>query len=131
MIVAIVALFAALGGSAYAGSKIGFKELAKGTKNRTAGAGPLEYVSAQAIIPPSVVNGTTVAAYCPPDTYPIGGGIRVQSDPDMYVNDSHVINNGWAGTVFNNDTINRTALVNVVCAQSRAVNVVGPTSTTS
>ena len=123
MIIAVLALVTALAGTAYAGSKIGFGELGKKAKVKTAGVGPLQYVSQQnTVVPtPGAGGGISVAAYCPADTYPIGGGIRVSDDVNMFVNDSHLIAGGWAGTVFNFSAVNRTAIVTIACAQSRDV----------
>lgn len=129
MIVAVAALIAALAGSAYAGSKVGFGELSKGAKSQTAGVGPLTYVQANSVVGPTGPGGATVAAFCPAGTVPIGGGIRVLDDVNTFVNDSHPISGGYAGTVFNTATTARTFITTAVCATSR--NVVGTLQTTS
>ena len=128
MVIAIIALIAALGGSAYAGSKISFGELSKKAKLKTAGVGPLEYVSTANVVPPTGPAGRVVAAYCPDGMESIGGGIHLSSDIAMAVNDDHPINNGWAGTVYNDSAINRIATVTVACANSRDVDGSPPAS---
>jgi len=128
MIVAIVALIAAFGGSAYAGSKIGFGELSKKAKKQTAGAGPLVYVSTTNVVPQTVSTPQAVAAYCPGGMKPIGGGIRLASKNVTEVTSDHPVTDGWAGTVLNFSSVNRSVIVTVICANSRDVNGILPTT---
>jgi len=128
MIVAIVALIAAFGGSAYAGSKIGFGELSKKAKKQTAGAGPLVYVSTPNVVPTTGANPLGVAAYCPGGMEPIGGGIRLSSKTQMIVTSDHPVTDGWAGTVHNDSAFNRSAIVTVICANSRSVDGILPST---
>jgi len=128
IVIAIVALVAALGGSAYAGSKIGFGELSKKAKVKTAGVGPLEYVSTTNTVVPTGPAGQTVFALCPAGMNPISGGIRLSNNALMFVNSDHAITGGWAGRVVNESALNRTATVIVACANSRDVD--GPLPST-
>jgi hypothetical protein len=128
MLIAVVALIAALGGSAYAGSKISFGELSNGAKKKTAGVGKLQYVTTPTVIPAN--SSTTVAtAACPSGYQVIGGGIKVENDNDDFVNDSHPTSFGWAGTVYNNNlTTAHTAITTAICAKSRSVVGAPPAS---
>jgi hypothetical protein len=125
MVIAVIALIAALGGGAYAAT-IGFGELSKKAKVKTAGVGPLSYISTTAAVGVTGPAGQTVVASCPANTFPIGGGIRVSDDVDMFVNDSHPITGGWAGTVISFTT--GSAIVSVSCAKSRKVDGAPPAS---
>jgi hypothetical protein len=125
MMVAIVALVAALAGTAVAGGgfvtkkKFNKKITALNTSVSTKVGGPLNYVSVTANIP---VNnqagsaGTDVAAACPPGSAPTGGGIKLSNDVVEFVNDSHPTAAGWAGTVFNAGTVTHQATVTAICA---------------
>jgi len=122
MIVAMVALVAALAGTAIAGG--GF--ITKKKFNNRLGAvnaainttvrGPLTYSSVTVSVPTSPASGQDVAATCPSGTQPTGGGIKVSSDTNEFVNDSHPTSLGWAGTVFNNAATTHTATVTAICA---------------
>jgi hypothetical protein len=130
MVVAVIAMVLAIGGSAYAGATLSLKALSKGARAQTVGVGPLAYVTNNENIGPTGSSGTTVTATCPPGLLPIGGGIRVYNDATGYVNDSHPIRQGWAGTVFNNGSVSFLVQTTVVCATSRLVSGT-PASTTS
>lgn len=117
MIVAVIALVLAVTGTSYAAFGLGI--LKNGAKTKVVGVGPLTYVSSTASVGPTGPGGLTVAAICPPGTFPIGGGIRVLNDVIGLVNDSHPISGGWGGTVFNNGTAAFSAVTTVACATSR------------
>jgi hypothetical protein len=121
LVVAIVALVVALGGSAYGARLLGLAGLTDGAKNKTVGVGKLTYARTFASVPVTGVNGFDVAAFCPAGTHVIGGGIRLGNDSVQIVNDSHPITNGWAGTVFNTGTIAHGATTTAICAPSRKV----------
>lgn len=121
LIISIVALVMALGGTAVA-AKLGLGALNAKAKNETVGVGPLSYVETSVVIPPTGTNGLDVAAYCPPGKNVIGGGIKVSNDPAELVNDSHPIAGAaWGGTVINDSTINHTAFVTAICGKTRII----------
>jgi hypothetical protein len=121
--VAIIALVAALGGSAYGAKLLGLGGLTDSAKNKTVGVGKLTYARTFTSVPVTTgnPNGFDVAAFCPAGTHVIGGGIRLGSDSVQLVNDSHPITNGWAGTVFNTGSIAHGATTTAICAPSRKV----------
>ena len=126
MVVAVIALIAALTGTAVAGSKFlstgKFQSFKKNANARINAAvkGPISYSSVTVSIPVTPVNGagTDISAPCGPGTVPTGGGIKVSSDRFLAVNDSHPSTVGWSGTVFNSATAPLTATVTAVCAAS-------------
>jgi hypothetical protein len=120
MIVAVVALIAAIGGTALAGSpfvtKTKFKKFKQHTNSSLAQTvkGPLNYVTANFTNPGGAT--TDVAAVCPSGTAPTGGGIKVENDNDQFVNDSHPTTAGWAGTVISTAATSHSVQVTAVCA---------------
>ena len=117
MVVAIIALVAALAGTAVAGG--GFLTKKKFNKFKThVVRGPISYVTSSASIgnTPFGSDGDPLAAACPGGTHPTGGGIKVSDEADMFVNDSYPTSTGWAGTVFNNDASAHDATITAVCA---------------
>lgn len=122
MVIAIVALIAALGGTAIAGGGFITKKKFNNRINSLNSAiaatvrGPITYSSATVNIPTSGTNGQDVAVTCPAGTQPTGGGIKVSNDADEIVNDSHPTSLGWAGTVFNGAATTHTATVTAICA---------------
>jgi hypothetical protein len=121
LLVAIVALVLALGGSAYGAKLLGLAGLTDGAKNKTVGVGKLTYERTFASVPVTGPQGFDVAAFCPAGTRVIGGGITVGNDSVQLVNDSHPVTNGWAGTVFNTGTVAHGATTTAICAPSRQV----------
>lgn len=128
MIVAIVALVAALGGTAIAGNKIGLGQLSSKAQKKTVGVGPLTYVTStqQATGPEQ-----TVSASCPSGTQVIGGGIKL-SNPNVTGNTSFVLDShpssspvGWVGKVFF-DNGGQSATVTAICANSKSVSGAPP-----
>jgi hypothetical protein len=126
IIVAVIALVAALGGTAVAAKKLGLGSLSNGAKNKTVGVGKLTYVT-------TTHNATqpeqTVSAQCPSGLHVIGGGIRM-SNPNLsgdtsLVLDSHPTTSGWTGRVFF-DNPGQSATVTAICATSRAVTGAPP-----
>ena len=102
MILAVVALVAALGGTAIAGGFLTTKKFKK-----QAVRGPIVYSVTTTALPnpgPTGNSYVTVAANCPSGTRVIGGGIKV-SDPtnlgNAYQDDSYVTPTGWVGHVSN------------------------------
>jgi hypothetical protein len=128
MIVAIVAVVMAMAGTSVAAFNL--SKLTDGAKDKTVGVGKLTYVTSTISIPktPPGGDGTNVAVACPTNLHAIGGGIKLQSDKDMAVNDSHPTTSGWAGTVFSGAVTNQTATITAACAKSRVVTGAPPTS---
>jgi hypothetical protein len=126
MVVALVAVILACGGSAYAGSKISFGELSKGAKVKTEGVGPLAFVK-EAVTIPSVANGTTATFVgCPNGLSPVGGGVALLTGfgvnpATFFVQQDYPFNNGWQALVFNNTGSPRSVTTIVACARSRLV----------
>lgn len=125
MIIAVIALVAALGGTAIAGGVLTTKKF----KNQAV-RGPVVYATTSS----SVGNtntasnpGVHVTATCPSGTHVIGGGIKVSDEPDMFVNDSYPTTTGWAGTVYNSSTT-QTATTTAICATVKGVSGAPPSA---
>jgi hypothetical protein len=123
MIVAVIALIAALTGTAFAG---GF--LSKKAFRNQSIRGPLIYVSTTPMIPAGQTPlgggpGTHVSVDCPGGTNEIGGGIKLFDETSMLANDDYATATGWAGTVFNSavDGQPRGATVTAICATVKQV----------
>jgi hypothetical protein len=121
MVVAIIALVLALGGTAVAAKKLGLSSLSDGAKNKTIGAGKITYATTTV---QAVGAEQSVAVNCPSGLRAIGGGIKL-SEPNVtgdssWVEDSYPTVAGWAGHVFF-DNGSQSATVVAVCATSRAV----------
>jgi hypothetical protein len=121
MIIAVVALIAAIGGTAIAGGppfvpKTKFKKFKQNTNASLAQTvkGPLNYVTANFSNPAGAT--TDVAASCPAGSAPTGGGIKVENDATQFVNDSHPTTAGWAGTVKSTAAAPHTVQVTAICA---------------
>jgi hypothetical protein len=128
MVVAIVALVLALGGTAVAAKQLGLGSLSNGAKNKTVGVGKITYVT-------NTVGATgpeqSVTVNCPSGLHAIGGGIKL-SEPNVtgnssWVEDSYPTIAGWAGHVFF-DNGGQSATAVAVCATSRAVTGSPPNS---
>jgi hypothetical protein len=119
MVIAVLALIAALAGTAVAGggfiTKKKFNNRLNAAINTTV-RGPVTYASVTVNVPTSGAAGQDVAAACPPGTQPTGGGIKVSNDAAEIVNDSHPTSLGWGGTVFNGAATTHTATVTAICA---------------
>jgi hypothetical protein len=121
MVVAIIALVLALGGTAVAAKKLGLGSLSDGAKNKTVGVGKITYVTN------TVQAGNaeqSVSVNCPSGLHAIGGGIKL-SEPNVtgdssWVEDSYPTVAGWAGHVFF-DNAGQSATVVAVCGISRAI----------
>jgi hypothetical protein len=121
MIIAIVALIAAIGGTAIAGGppfvpKTKFKKFKQNTNGALAQkvGGPLNYVTVNFTNPAGAT--TDVAASCPAGSAPTGGGIKVENDNTQLVNDAHPTTAGWAGTVKNTGATSHTLQITAICA---------------
>jgi hypothetical protein len=140
MIIAVIALVMALGGTAVAAKKLGLGALSPSAKKKTVGVGKLTYVSTTKTIPgggsPNGIN-VQVSATCPSGTHVIGGGIKVpepspgpNNNDDIYIADSYPTATGWAGRVDNYSAVNfpATATTTAICGVSQAVTGSPPSS---
>jgi hypothetical protein len=127
MLVALIALVLALGGTAVAAKKLGLGVLSKGAKNKTVGVGKLVYVTtttqaSNPLSPSQPVN----SAVCPSGLKVIGGGIKLTNPGafggtlDSTVLDSYATAGGWSGRVLFDET-GETATTTAICAVSRVV----------
>jgi hypothetical protein len=122
MIVAVIALIAALTGTAFAGGFLTAKKFRK-----QAIRGPLTYVS----VTPSIPNtgpagggpGQHVSVDCPAGTHVVGGGLKLTDEANMLANDDYPTATGWAGTVYNSalDGQPRAVTVTAICATVNSV----------
>jgi hypothetical protein len=119
MVVAIVALIAALAGTAVAGG--GF--LTKKKFKNQAVRGPLIYATSTVGVPNNGFGspGATVSSPCPAGTHVVGGGIKLADEDNEFVNDSYPTGAGWAGTV-NANASGLTAAVTAICATVKNVS---------
>jgi hypothetical protein len=120
MVIAIVALVAALAGTAVAGG--GF--LTKKKFNKAAVKGPIQYVSATATIPNAPPDPLPeVTATCPAGTHVVGGGAQVsRTDGGGFIDDSHPSGStAWKARFDNNASGSPyTATVTAICATVRS-----------
>ncbi len=128
LIISIVALVAALGGTAVAAKKLGLGSLSDGAKNKTVGVGKITYATNTV---QAVQAEQSVSVNCPSGLHTIGGGIKL-SEPNVtgdssWVEDSYPTVAGWAGHVFF-DNGSQSATVVAVCGTSRAVTGSPPNS---
>jgi hypothetical protein len=127
MIVAVIALVAALGGTAVAAKQISLSALANGAKNKTVGVGKLTYVSASGS---ATVNdpAKTLSASCPSGTHVIGGGIKLEDPNQDFIADSYPTATGWTARFFvsGGPGETRSALVTAICGVSRSVTGTPP-----
>jgi hypothetical protein len=127
MIVAVIALIAAMSGSAVAGSK--FLSTKKFQKFRNNAVQRLVYANNGAVVPPTgPTNFRTVSVACPPGFHPLGGGVRVApNDARIWATDGFLTAGGYAAQIVNTTpATNGSAVVNVSCA---AGNASGPPAT--
>ena len=108
MIVAIIALVAALGGTAVAGG--GFLPKSKFTKfkQNSAVKGPITYVNqTQNVGPSSTGTGTNITANCPSGFFPVGGGAKTNASSttsSFFILNSYPSTTGWTANVFAGST---------------------------
>lgn len=123
MVIAVLALIVALGGTAVAAKVL----TAKKFRNQAV-RGPVQYVGTTTIVPPTagLPNGFNVSAACPAGTAVFGGGIKLGNDQFQFVNDSHPTVSGWAGTVYNTGNINHSANTTAICATVKSKTGTAP-----
>lgn len=133
MLVAVIALVFALGGTAVAAKKLGLSALSNGAKNKTVGVGKLTYVTTTT---PDVSDGfgpnasATASAQCPAGLKVIGGGIKGEDPDSDFIFDSYPTATGWSGRVFANGPggTTRTFTTTAICAASQVVTGAPPSS---
>jgi hypothetical protein len=128
VIIAIVALIAALTGTAVAGG--GF--LTKKKFKNQAVRGPVQYVTNSVSVPNGAPGDyVTATATCPPGTKVVGGGIKLP-DPNLngaaYVDDAYVTTTGYTAHVTNNATSATTATVTANCVTVKSSTGTPPAS---
>jgi hypothetical protein len=137
MIIAVIALVLALGGTGFAAKKLlKLGSFSDGTKNKTVGVGKLTYVNTTKTIPGTAGSNINVAvsATCPSGLRVIGGGIKVPepasppNNDNIFLADSYPTTTGWAGRVDNyaGAAFPATATTTAICANSRAVTGAPP-----
>jgi hypothetical protein len=131
IIVAVIALVVALGGTAVAAKKLGLSVFKTGAKNKIVGVGKLTYVTTNTVVTnPDPTGGTTAVADCPAGLKVIGGGIKGQDPESDFIFDSYPTGTGWRGRVFagGGAGTTRTFTTTAICAASRAVTGAPPSS---
>lgn len=103
MIIAIVALVAALGGTAIAGG--GFLPKTKFTKfKQQAVKGPITYVNqTQSVNTTTSTTGVNITATCPGGFHPVGGGAKSSTSSEtssFFIENSYPSASGWTALVF-------------------------------
>jgi hypothetical protein len=104
MIVAIIALVAALGGTAVAGGgKFLPKSKFSNFKQNTAVKGPITYVNQTQNVGPSTTGtGTNITANCPSGFFPVGGGAKTNENSTtslFFILNSYPSATGWTANV--------------------------------
>ncbi|MGH2983055.1 MAG: hypothetical protein ACRDK5_02180 [Solirubrobacterales bacterium] len=131
MLIAVIALVVALGGTAVAAKKLSLGALSDGAKNKTVGVGKLTYVQTpHTVLNPEPTDGYAISAACPSGLRVIGGGIKGQDPNTDFIFDSYPTTTGWAGRVYpgGGAGTSRTFIVTAICANSRAVTGAPPSS---
>jgi hypothetical protein len=104
MIVAIIALVAALGGTAVAGGGFLPKSKFSNFKKNTAVKGPITYVNqTQNVNTVTTTTGVNVTATCPGGFFPVGGGAKTNESSatsSFFIENSYPSTNGWTALVF-------------------------------
>jgi hypothetical protein len=127
MIIAIVALVAALTGTAYA-AKLGLGALSGKAKDKTIGVGKLTYVNtSQSVTPsPSTTVDATITSPCPGGLKVIGGSTKSPSNTDAPTGGFGVVqqyptSGGWTSQVSVGGP-SELVQVTAICAASRKVS---------
>lgn len=124
MLVAIVALVAAMAGTAVAGGGFMAKKKSKSTALQR-----LTYVNEEQPVGMSNTNTDTdpktVSASCPTGYHPVGGGVKLTtpaggSNRGLWWSDGYLTASGFRSEVFNESGSNATALVTVACVTGKA-----------
>ena len=123
MIIAIVALVVALGGTAIAGG--GFLTKKKFNKFRSNAVQGLTYVNNTVSVPPSggPIDYTKVSANCPAGLHAVGGGVKLSpEDSRFWWGSGYLTTTGYAAAVYNGISGGATgqATVTVSCVAGNA-----------
>jgi hypothetical protein len=135
MIVAVVALILALGGSAIAGGVLTTKKFKK-----QAIRGPVTYVTVPTVVNnnndpgPGPVSGVNITAACPSGFFPTGGGVKsgnLSNNSGLIVQYSYPsAPNGWTANVFAGTAggggLAETISVTAVCVKAKQSSGVLP-----
>ena len=118
MLVAVVALVAAMAGTAVAGG--GFMAKKKPKKNTALQR--LTYVNnTESVDPTSVTAPKTVSAICPTGYHPVGGGVKLEpTNRSLWWSDGYLTATGFTSRVQNETLSSVTALVTVACVTGKA-----------
>jgi hypothetical protein len=135
MIVAVIALVLALGGTGFAAKKLlKLGAFSDGAKNKTVGVGKLTYVNAQQTYNVNQPGGSepyVLTATCPTGTHVLGGGTKLVSPnyqaSSFFLVEDYPTTTGFtsrffAGSATQADTVQVTA----ACGISRAVTGAPP-----
>ena len=125
MIIAIVALVAALGGTAIAGGSflpktkfVKFKQNTNAKFQKTL-TGPINYVVQEKAVAGNVTTPTTITANCPTGQHPTGGGVKVEDlTATLYdqVVDQYMTAQGYVAHVINKSGVATTHTFRVEAA---------------
>ncbi len=117
MVVAVIALIAAVAGTA-----VGAATLTNKAFKKKAVRGPVTYVNTSTAIG---MGGTAkpVKAECPAGLTIIGGGIHWTDPigPNTVITESHPTTTGWGGYVYTESIGGKTAITTAICAKSKVV----------
>ena len=128
MVIAVIALVFALGGTAIAAKQLTLSALTDGAKNKTVGVGKLTYADTTTTLSaPNPAEAHKVSATCPRGLRAIGGGVRAQDPANTGILDDYPTTTGWSARVTVLGT-NRAVTVIAICAKSRVVTGAPPTS---
>ncbi len=134
MIIAVIALVMALGGTGFAAKKLlKLGALSDGAKNKTVGVGKLTYVNAQQTYNTNVQpdDGNVLTATCPAGTHVLGGGTKLVSPnyntSNFFLVLDHPSTTGFTSRFFAGSAANpHVVQVTAVCGVSRAVTGAPP-----
>lgn len=120
MLVAIVALVAAMAGTAVAGGGFMAKKKSKSTALQR-----LTYVNEEQPVGMSNTNTDTdpktVSASCPTGYHPVGGGVKLSpTNRSIWWSDGYLTATGFTSRVQNETLSSVTALVTVACVTGKA-----------
>src|SRR5262245_5321907 len=126
MIIAIIALVAAIGGTAVAGGPPFLPKKKFSNFKPNVIKTPVTYASVTGNNPAGAF--TDFAASCPAGSKVTGGGIKVSNDNTQEVNDSHPTTLGGAGTVKNTGAAAHTAQITAICVRANTSTGTVPSS---
>jgi hypothetical protein len=129
MIIAIVALIAALAGTAIAAGPFLPKRKFTNFKQNTAVKGPVTYVNqTQTVDAPFAGAGVNVTASCPSGSVPVSGGAKTNTNSatsNFFVLNSYPTATGWTALVYSGPTP-ESVTVTAVCTRARTSGTTPP-----